>query len=87
MDVISHERIGLKVRAFWGQCLAKPLQVALIVLLAEAGFFAIVPALRDARQRSIQRNSRAAGHGSRTGEIDSIPSPLIGLGAAAAACL
>ena len=62
MDVVGHQRVGVKRAVLFLQRFAQPVEVCLIILFAEEARFAVVPALHEVQRHAIKMDARAAAH-------------------------
>jgi len=62
MDVVGHQRVGVKRAVLFLQRFAQPVEVGLIIFFAKEARFAVVPALHDVQRHTVKMDARAAGH-------------------------
>lgn len=63
VDVVRHQRVGMKRAPLFLQGFAQPVEVGLVVLFPEEARFAVMPALHDVQGNSVEMDAGASGHG------------------------
>ena len=62
VDVVGHQRAGVKRAPLFLQRFDQPVEAGLIILFAKEARFAVVPALHDVQRYAIKMDAGAAEH-------------------------
>lgn len=63
MDMIGHQRLGMKGAATSASRLFQPMEITVVILIGEKARLAINAALHDMQRVIGEKHTRAAGHG------------------------